>query len=81
MARLLRFLWSLTHPIRAWGPRCGDPAPATIEDDIAPCCIYRGHDLRPGQQWHGDGTGYVWHNSLREWRWMGSGYPPVKDTW
>lgn len=64
MARLLQFLWSLTHPIRAWGPRCAAHPPWRLAD-AQPCCVYRGHP----DDWHADGNGYIWN--AERWQWMG----------
>lgn len=72
MTRLPWWLWRLLHPIRTWGPRCRAHPPEKLPDaDV--CCVYRGHERsrRDDADWHADGQGYIWNDTLGRWSWRG----------
>lgn len=76
--RLVYWWFCLRHPVRRWGPRCGD-RPYWRLVDAGTCIAYRAHgrhdrhDREDGQVWHADGNGYIWTDG--QWAWRG----PIVD--
>lgn len=70
--RLRALLWTLRHPVRIYGPRCGATGPDKLPD-CGTCIAPRGHEHHggPSPDWHADGTGYIWNDHEGRWSWMG----------